>query len=260
MNITSAAMLPAFTKVCPIDLQRNLKGCGKKAVGRLHKLGQNISWSTKKVVAYAAAMKNDSIIIVSLIRFGGYMFTGYKMARGLPTGLYSSSSFTQASDMIETVQILSDIDYFYNRKYKQDSNLLVSSYLTLFFTDIFGLFLWLDELTVIRLADITKNFGNIPILKYITPLSFVTAIKCTYTLGYALMGCHSIPILIHKATPIQKRQALLDLISCIAEVAFGIFLLSGAASAPLYIGLGVTAALLGYVSFLHKTEFSSSSA
>lgn len=238
-----------------INVNAHLQTYQHNVASGIKKTGQRISLYSRKVVAYVTALKNDSNSLVSLIRVSGYIFTGYNFARGRFTDPNRSNILTQSSDMIETAQIFSDIDYLLNRKYKNDGKWAIAGNVSLFFSDICGVFLWLNELTVIQLAKISNALGKVPVLKVLAKVTLINVVKCTYTAGYALLGFDAIYRLVHEKETIKKRQAALDLASCTAEVAFGIFLLSGGTSVPLYISFGIVAAGLGFAAFLHKFEF-----
>lgn len=137
--------------------------------------------------------------------------------------------------------------YLYKENYKNEHTLFGSfGNLLLIPADMGASLLLIGELALPTLASAALGFG---ILAITASLIYLT--------GYVSIGINSLYILFDDSQDSNsKRQAVIDLSNAIVQIALAAFFIVGYSSFPILVTLGVLGALLGTLSFCHRTVIS----
>ena len=134
--------------------------------------------------------------------------------------------------------------YLYKENFKNEHTLFGSlGNLLLIPADIGGSLLLIGEIAIPTLASAALGFGIIAI-----------SVATIYLAGYIAIGINSFYILTDDSQDSNsKRQAIIDLSNAIVQIALAAFFIVGYSSFPILVTLGILGAILGTISFCHRT-------
>lgn len=133
------------------------------------------------VFTAASVITADSNALASVYRkFDCFIFKAIEVLKGTP-GYFAAyaKSIHQGIGVIDTLQVATDVDYFYHKKYKEDSELGFASHVALAATNAGGAILWLNDLAFINLSRAanaigqTRVFGAVSQLKEVRIFAYV---------------------------------------------------------------------------------------
>ena len=123
--------------------------------------------AVQKTISVAASVKEDANSFARVLKFAGYSLGAVEIITGRAYLGILSNMMGNADNLIDTVQVFGDLDYWvsgqvfedwgtkiYNAKYK------VAAFVSFFAADALGILMWLDELKFINLAKIAGNIES----------------------------------------------------------------------------------------------------
>lgn len=198
-----------------------------------------------------------------------------------------TQSLKHAVGLIDFVQVFTDIDYFYNRKFEKDRIFACLSKISVTVADFGGAILWLEELSFMHLSSIAHSMAEIRVFSFVPKtvesaskllglgsasvlskiavkigevrvFSFMTMTTMHFiatralTLTYIFLAIDSVHRLINPGTEVQKTQASLDLALYLAELILDALMTIGVTNLVVMGATGVGAIALVIASFSYK--------
>ena len=198
-----------------------------------------------------------------------------------------AKSMKHAVGLIDTVQVFSDLDNFYNCKYKNDKIFAYFSKLTVTVADAGGALLWFEEMSFIHLSSIAQTMAEIRVFKFVPnavasvtslahvgPLSSLNSLAAkigdirifsfmmktsmafiatrALTLTYIFLTIDAIQRLMNPGTQVQKIQASLDLSVYLSELVLDALMTMKVANLYFMGVAGGTAIALVIASFAYR--------
>lgn len=151
-------------------------------------------------------------------------------------------------------RVLLDVEYFVNARYKAEKTIFgIIGNSLISFADFTSIFECLNAWKILTYARIAAVMGSINLLKPLTDFPFGVVVGCLTVGAYVFVMVDSIyRFAIIDQTPIQKRQAMLDVVNSVAQIALSVAFIIGVANIYVLIGLAACAALFGVISFFHR--------
>lgn len=147
-------------------LKQKVYEWGGRTVHVLSDIGSQALSGAYSVVGHifyaGTAVSIDTNALASVFRkVDGFILNAVEVIRNIP-GYFNAygQSLHQAIGVIDTLQVAGDVDYFYNKKYKGNSDLSFASHVALAVTNAGGAVLWLNELTFINLSKAASTIGE----------------------------------------------------------------------------------------------------
>lgn len=210
----------------------------------------------KKAFSYLAELQLEPNSFGRILKLGENLLTTIELGMGKENYFSSiTASFEKTRGIIDLMQIFDGIGYFIGERVEEDSWFGVVGNGVMFAGTLGSIVSFLDELSVIDLGAIASSLGSIPVLGVIfrIGITFEQVVTSVVTIGFACFSADAIDKLVDKEeSPLQKRQAWIDLAWNIAEIAAAIFFICAATQIIGVIVLGTIASSLGLVAFLHR--------
>lgn len=219
--------------------------------------GHIFTWIRDKIIApvfrVGNEIRNDMNALATLMRGIGYALLGINAAKGTSILSKFNGRITDATNLIDGIQIFGDVDYFVN-KCKNDwaeHKFTIFGRVALLVADIGAAMLLVEEMGFVKLAQVAQAIGKIRVFAFVPLMNIGTFINGACGIGFALLGVDAIIRLAKPGNHWQKTKAWLDLAQCVAEVAGKTIMLVGVVNPFAIAGLGVIAAGLGLSSFIY---------
>lgn len=243
--------------------------------------------SVQKTFNIAGEAISDPNVLASVFRrLNCQVLNALALVKKIPNCL---SKFRAAADSfvgyVDTVQLVGDVHYFYNRKYKADNKLRVASHAALFVADAGGALMWFQEMSFIKLSQVAKalgevrlfsfvpkvissipnvrnmpnlaqkaaSLGNLRVFSFLNTLTVGLVAARALALYYLLSAANNLKTLVKEGTSFDKKQARFDLFYNTSEFALNTLLIIGIANTVGLGVLGATCIATGLASFAHKT-------
>lgn len=236
--------------------------CGhvfKKIGQEATKVGNKVVDCIKKVGIAVGEVRMEATPFCYALKLGSYTFIAIKHLRHRIGDLANiSTKFTETYAMIDTLQIFDGIGFFLSGQFLKSNAFEILGNFSLITAGTGGIFLLLDELTVISLAGIGASMGSLPVFGAIAASGVTLGVVVTGTVGvaFAFFAGDAIYRAVKEQKKEDKTQAFIDLAWCSSEVALKSFMVIsktviGSTSVPGLIVLGSIASVLGISSYLH---------
>ncbi|MEI8125458.1 MAG: hypothetical protein WCG42_06865 [Parachlamydiaceae bacterium] len=187
-------------------------------------------------------------------------------------------------DVIDGVQLIGDIEYFVQAKFREDSFVKVAARVATFAADVGGTLIWLQSMAFINLSKAATSIGNARTFSFVPKLlssipglcnipslqsaaqklgkervfSFVAKVSPTFAvlrildIMYSFLAIDAGQRLAQAKNQAQKINATIDLSSCATELGLSVAVLAGATNAVALGVLGVVSIGLTISSLLYR--------
>lgn len=221
---------------------------------------RSISEIIKSCDALATALRMASYAIMGLKECGADVLKAFHGRSAVVVNL------------IDTIMILSDIEYFATGQYKKDHPLKVAGCVALAVADTLGVLMFIDELSHV-FSNALSAIGNTRIMDFVSRIPVGGIVSGIVGVGFFFIGADALRTLYttrnvsdadDKNINITRIKASLDLLRCGLEVTGKVIVVAAAFSiipgvAPGVIVLiatfGVAAGVVGLASFLFGTFY-----
>lgn len=223
-----------------------------------------IKFLAVKTLQIISELKNDCNSLATLFRGAGYAIMGLK-ACGKSVLPHFDRRTSDAVGLIDSIQVLGDLDYFLRGKWKDDSVPQLIGRIALAIADVGGLLLWLQELGF-GLSRIAHAIGKVRFFRFVPLIPLGNIVCGVVGVGFFFLGVDAAWRLFKTRNVtenedpnvgVKRTKAILDMIWCGFEVVGKVLLIAAALSiipvaAPGVIAaFGLTAAAFGLTSFAY---------
>jgi hypothetical protein len=142
-----------------------------------------------------AAISTDNNALTSVFRkLDGFIFKAIEVIKDIP-GYFDvyGKAVHQGVGVIDTLQVAADVDYFFNKKYKDDSGLSFASRVALAVTNAGGAILWLNDLAFINLSKAANVIGQTRVFRAVATLKDVRVFSYVPKLVAFIPGVSNLP-------------------------------------------------------------------
>lgn len=182
-----------------------------------------------------------------------YGFSAAKLIRGSPVKYDISPNLNDTKNMIDAGQALDGISYFGSEK--SEKTITKSLGNAAMMTACIGVGVEiLDSCKLLSLEKIGKSIGSIPFFGAITKagVAFGQLLSGLVVFGWVCFAVDAVERIVEAENGDDRRQAFLDLVWNIAEIAATVFVMIAGNCTGGVIIFGATAALLGISSYWHS--------
>lgn len=157
-------------------------------------------------------------------------------------------------NIIGVGRVILDVEYLLNARYKAEKTFFaIIGYCFISFADFSSIFECLNQWRILTYERIAAIIGAVKSFKPLTEFPFGVVVGCITVGAYVFLMVDSIyRLTIIDQTHIQKRQAMLDVVNSVAQIALSVVFIVGVTNIYLLIGFAACAALFGVVSFFHR--------
>ncbi|MBA3815053.1 MAG: hypothetical protein H0X29_00725 [Parachlamydiaceae bacterium] len=244
-----------------------------------------ISGAQRVINMLGLVVSSPSTLAFVFRRMNCQVINAIDQVKKMPAYLFrfrgASESFTRCVDAVEFIK---DIQYFYDKEYRNDNKLQVTSHIAISVANVGGTLLRMQEMGFIKLGQAAKAIGevrlfsfvpkviaSIPLVRDIQSLeraaaslgkiqvfSGLSRLSLGLIAGRALMlfyvvsALNSLQTIANNGSSSDKTQAGLDLSYYLSELTLNVLLTMGVASVAGLGVLGATSIATGLASFAYK--------
>lgn len=215
-----------------------------------------VSEAAKSVFSALSELQLEPNSLARVLKLGENLFTTIELGTGKTDYFSSYTSVSQTTrSVIDCMQIFDSVGYFIGDRVKEDSWFGVVGNGVMCVGTVGSIISFMDELKVVDLSAIAQALGSIPVLGAVfrVGIAFEQVVTSVFIIGFALFGADAIGKLVDdEETPLQKRQAWIDLAWNVAEIGAAVFFICAGTQIIGMVVLGTIASALGLVAFLHR--------
>lgn len=220
-------------------------------------IAKNVFERMRLLLVGSGQIRTDANAFGRVVQLVVHLFSLAEIALMKP-GSYAhiSSRLGVTKNIIDAVQTLEGIRYFGSKSSEKTAVKSLGN--AAMFVASVGLGMEvLDKCKLLNLGRIAEKIGSVPVLGAATRLGVSFGQVCCgfAAFGYIFFAVDAIERLIEAKDGNEKRRAWIDLAWLVAEIAATCFLIFASSCMVGVIGFGITACVLGTVSYLRRMQF-----